>query len=212
MAIPSSLPALVLTSCNLFPHALLPLHIFEPRYQEMLKFALARDRMFCVITRRRGAGEDAGQPDSPDDLFDHATAGLIRACVKRDDGTSHLVLQGVRRIVLTSYTQEEPFRIAQVTPLDSVDGQSEEAASLGSDLVEIVSELTEAGTVDVTEHFFGHLCGICDPEVVADLVAYNFLRDPYARQSLLSMASVTERLRFLVTHLSRYLDGDGTGA
>ncbi len=205
MAIPATLPALVLTSCNLFPHALIPLHIFEERYRQMLAFALREDRMFCIVTRRPNAGEDAGLPDTANDLFLHSTAGLIRACVKRDDGTSHLVLQGVGRVVVNAYAQEHPFRIAEVTPLDSVDGESKEAAALGSSLVDLVSKLTDAGTLDVTDHFFGHLCEVCDPEVIGDLVAYNFIRDAYARQRLLGMPSVTGRLSFLVEHLSRYL-------
>lgn len=205
MAIPATLPALVLTSCNLFPHALIPLHIFEERYREMLAFALREDRMFCIVTRRPNSGEDAGQPDTANDLFLHSTAGLIRACIKRDDGTSHLVLQGVGRVIVNAYAQAHPFRIAEVTRLDSVDGRSEEATALSTRLVKIVSNLTDAGTLDVTDHFFSHLCGVCDPEVVGDLVAYNFIRDAYARQRLLGMPSVTERLEFLVEHLSRYL-------
>ena len=61
----------------LFPRALLPLHIFEERYRAMLNHALKQHRMFSVALVR----PDRGDWKSPDDFFDVAGVGLIRACV-----------------------------------------------------------------------------------------------------------------------------------
>src|SRR4030095_4303698 len=48
VTLPKQVPVMPLPGALLFPHALLPLQIFEPRYREMLKHALAHHRMFCV--------------------------------------------------------------------------------------------------------------------------------------------------------------------
>ena len=48
ITLPDQVPVMPLPGALLFPHALLPLHIFEPRYQEMLEHALSEHRMFCV--------------------------------------------------------------------------------------------------------------------------------------------------------------------
>src|SRR6476469_3803036 len=48
--LPEQVPVMPLPGAVLFPHALLPLYIFEARYQEMLKHALARHRMFAIAT------------------------------------------------------------------------------------------------------------------------------------------------------------------
>ena len=56
-----------------------PLHIFEPRYREMLKHALAHHRMFCVALLKPHCVEW----NSTADFFQIATVGLIRACVER---------------------------------------------------------------------------------------------------------------------------------
>ena len=48
ITLPGEVPVMPLPSAVLFPHALLPLHIFEPRYQQMLEHALQHHRMFCV--------------------------------------------------------------------------------------------------------------------------------------------------------------------
>ncbi len=94
----------------LFPHALLPLYIFEARYRKMLEHALRKHRMFCVTLVKPIC------PDwhAPEDFFHLATAGLIRACVGGSDGTSNLVLQGLQRVRFTSFEREEPFPIASI--------------------------------------------------------------------------------------------------
>ena len=53
---------------------------------------------------------------APEDFFHLATAGLIRACIESSDGTSNLVLQGLQRVRLTSFEQENPFPIASIEP------------------------------------------------------------------------------------------------
>src|SRR5947209_8632971 len=78
----------------LFPHALLPLYIFEPRYREMLQRALDEHRMFSVTLVKPSCPEW----QEPEDFFHLAAVGLIRACVERSDGTSNLILQGLERV------------------------------------------------------------------------------------------------------------------
>src|SRR6266508_2093579 len=86
-------PVMPLTDALLFPHELLPLHIFEPRYRAMLRHALAHHRMFCVALLK----PDCVEWNSTADFFQIATVGLIRACVERTDGPSNLILQGLER-------------------------------------------------------------------------------------------------------------------
>ena len=89
--LPDALPVMVLGGCNLLPHGLLPLYIFEPRYRQMLEDTLAGDRLFAI-----GTVNPAGEPPSEEpEVFDHSCAGLIRACVGEEDGCSHLILQGL---------------------------------------------------------------------------------------------------------------------
>src|SRR6266536_3742468 len=101
--LPNKLPVMPVPGAVLFPHALLPLYIFEPRYRKMLGHALQQHRVFCVTLIKPSC------PDwhSPEDFFHFATAGLIRACVERSDGTSNLILQGLQHVCFTSFEQEK---------------------------------------------------------------------------------------------------------
>jgi Lon protease-like protein len=87
--LPDEIPVMPLPGAVLFPHALLPLYIFEPRYREMLDRALQNHRMFCVTLVKPSCTDWF----AAEDFFHVASVGLIRACVGRGDGTSNLILQ-----------------------------------------------------------------------------------------------------------------------
>jgi len=91
---------MTLPSATLFPQALLPLYIFEPRYRRMLADALKSNRMFSVAMQHPGHSRE-----TPCAV---AGLGLIRVAVDHDDGTSHLILQGLARIELGETGQQKP--------------------------------------------------------------------------------------------------------
>src|SRR6202047_723213 len=139
--LPDEVPVMPLPGAVLFPNALLPLYIFEPRYREMLEQALKHDRMFSVALIKPSCPEW----HAPEDFFHLATVGLIRACVGRGDGTSNLILQGLRRVRFTGFEQSVPFPIAQIEPLESESTTSVETDALGAKVIELYSKLKGAG-------------------------------------------------------------------
>ncbi len=195
--LPSEVPVMVLPGTLLFPHALLPLYIFEPRYRLMLAHALTGPRMFCVAMIRPGVSDVR----SADDYFPVAGVGLVRACVGKEDGTSNLILQGLARVRLTGYAQTKPFRLAGIEKLETQDDGSVEAEALGTKVLELCQRFKEAGTQlpGQLDTFLSHLT---DLGMLADLVAHTFVADPFARQELLEETDVAARLRLLIRCLS----------
>ncbi len=181
---------MVLPRCSLLPHGLLPLFIFEPRYRQMLSHALNHDRIFCVGMKHELEEED----DSDGGIHGHSTAALVRACVHHDDGTSHLILQGVQRVRFTGWSQRQPFRIAHIEPVATVISAPDEVPELRADLLNRMANVIsgpDAGVLKAKMH------GIEDTEILADFVAGNFLQDPHHRQHTLTLCDLNERLRFL---------------
>ena len=191
--LPAQLPVMVLPGATLFPHALLPLYIFEPRYRAMLAHCLDGSRMFCVALVKPGVSEAR----RADDFFHTAGCGLVRACVGKEDGTSNLILQGLARVRFTGFAQEKPFRIAEIEPIKSEDGGSIEAEALGAKVLEICQQFKERGMQPPgpMDTFLAHLT---DLDRLADLVAHAFVGDAFARQHLLQEPSITSRLRLLI--------------
>src|SRR5438046_1682487 len=196
LTLPKQLPVMPLPGAVLFPHALLPLYIFEPRYRQMLQHALRHHRMFCVTLVKPSC------PDwhAPEDFFHFATVGLIRACVGRGDGTSNLVLQGLHRVRFTSFEQETPFPVAKIDIVESSDDATVETEALGEKVLELYQKLKRVGR-QLPPKVDRYLTQLGDLEMLADLVASTFVEDPLRRQRLLEESSLNQRLRLLITYL-----------
>jgi Lon protease-like protein len=196
MELPSYVPVMPLPSAVLFPHALLPLYIFEPRYQEMLEHALNHHRMFCVTLVKPSC------PDwhAPEDFFHFATVGLIRACVGRGDGTSNLILQGLRRVRFTEFEKEVPFPVAKIDIVESRDETTVETEALAEKVLELYRKLKRDGR-KLPARVDRYLSQLNDVEMLADLVASTFVSDPLRRQRVLEESSINQRLRLVITYL-----------
>lgn len=197
--IPDRAPVMVLGGATLFPHGYMPLFIFEPRYREMLNYALERERMFCIGHAIPGAAEDGPEP-----VHRMTTVGMVRACVTHDDGTSHLMLSGLQRVEILGWEQSAPFRVATIVPQPSRIDDLTEVGNLALEVVDLCSRLCGEGK-PMTDQLREHLRGIQDPAAISDVVAQSFLNDPEERQRVLEMLRVEDRLRFLSSHLSQLL-------
>jgi Lon protease-like protein len=195
-SLPGRVPVMPLPGALLFPHALLPLYIFEERYCEMLEHALNHHRMFSVALIK----PDRIEWESPSDFFHIAGIGLIRACVGRGDGTSNLILQGLERVRFTSFEQEAPFPVATIEPLKSETSSSVETEALAAKVLELYSKLRTKGR-ELPEKVDRYLSDLNDMEMLADLMASTFVNDPLRRQHVLEELVLNQRLRLLIQYL-----------
>jgi Lon protease-like protein len=102
MARPSILPVFPLPDTVLFPHTLLPLHIFEPRYRAMVR-DVSEGHGLIVISRMLGEGfESLG------------TVGRVRELVPLEDGRFNLMLQGLERVSMVEVPCDTPYRQVRV--------------------------------------------------------------------------------------------------
>ena len=77
----------------LFPHALLPLHVFEPRYRLMMRHVLDGDHEFGVVLIERGSEVGGG-----DARFDVATVARVVQAAELPDGRFALATVGMRQV------------------------------------------------------------------------------------------------------------------
>ncbi len=184
---------MALPNAVLFPHSLLPLHIFELRYRRMLEFSLHGERMFSVALLRPGKGE----ANEIGDLYPIAGMGLIRACVGNENGTSNLILQGLARVRLLSWIQQEPFPVARIELVETSPGNSVEAYALSAKVKELCQHLQSVGAA-LPSNLKDHLRRLDEPEIVGDVIAAAFVGEPAERQRLLQIGDICQRLRALI--------------
>ena len=95
----------------------------------MLAHCLAGHRMFCVALMKPG---ENGSNSSEDHFFHVAGCGLVRACVGREDGTSNLILQGLRRVRFHRFRiAKRRFGSPRVEEIASQAGNPVETDALG---------------------------------------------------------------------------------
>jgi len=188
------MPVMALSGVTLFPHALLPLYIFEPRYRRMLDSVLAGDRIFAVGMVRPDTGEES--------IFPVAGAGLVRACVGQPDGTSQLILQGLGRVRFESFPQSEPYLVGRACAVETIDDNSEASLRHTAELRGICSGLVSRG-IELPETFTKAAAEMQDGAMLGDLFAQHLVRDPLAAQEILSEPNLPTRLGRIVATLRR---------
>jgi Lon protease-like protein len=101
----------------LFPHAILPLHVFEPRYRLMTERCLADDATFGVVLIERGSEVGGG-----DTRFEVGTLARIVQAGRFDDGRYALVAVGEQRVRVATWLPDDPYPRAEVEALDDATG------------------------------------------------------------------------------------------
>ena len=109
--LPPALPIFPLPNVVLFPNVFLPLHVFEPRYREMVADALEGDRIIGMVLLRPGwEGDYEGRPP----VYPVGCAGLITHSERLDDGRYNIVLRGLEKFTITDEDRSRAYRIARV--------------------------------------------------------------------------------------------------
>src|SRR5690349_4258813 len=108
------LPLFPLPNVVLFPNVFLPLHIFEPRYREMVADALASDRMIGMVLLRPGWDREyEGRPP----IYPIGCSGVMTHVERLSDGRYNIVLRGLERFRIVEEDHERAYRRALVEPL-----------------------------------------------------------------------------------------------
>jgi Lon protease-like protein len=205
MELPDEVGIMTLPNAILFPQALLPLYVFEPRYRAMLKQSLESQRMFAVaLPHAHGSLAPS--------LVPHRVAGvgLIRACVDKPDGTSNLILQGVSRVRFTDFVQEKPYYVAKIEILSTEESDALEVEALSVKVLEMIGVMHDAGEIQA-EGIMKFLNEIKDYDALADIVTYSFIEDVARKQQILETLNLRQRLQKVIVALRHQSSGPKLG-
>ena len=112
--LPPTIPIFPLPNVVLFPNVFLPLHIFEPRYRQMVDDALSGDRIIGMVLLRSGWERDyEGRPA----VYQTGCAGVITHAERLADGRFNIVLRGMEKFSITGEESGKLYRLATVDAL-----------------------------------------------------------------------------------------------
>lgn len=198
--VPEMVPVMTLPNTVFFPQALLPLHIFEPRYRQMLRDVLCSDRVFAVARLAHARGE-AVEP-----MPAIVSLGIIRACQKAENDTSNLLLQGICRVEVKAVVREAPYRIIAVKPITTTAGTHHaELEILRLEVMRLLNLRRRLGT-PVPKGMTQFLESIDDIDTFADIAVFNLCDDSALKQQLLETLETRRRLQLFATALKAEIE------
>ncbi len=165
----------------LLPSTPLPLHIFEPRYKEMIAECLAQNRIFGVVRALDQGLAKVG-----------CTAEIITVVKEYPDGRLDLVAEGRNRFEIVAVNQDRTFLQGEVLMIEDEPGappqeDAARAAQLHSELLAIAGAKQDLSAAD--------------PALLSFYLAGSLPLDLDFKQKLLSLRSEADRLSILITYL-----------
>jgi len=198
--VPEMVPVMTLPNTVFFPQALLPLHIFEPRYRQMLRDVLCSNRVFAV------ARLAPGQTGAVEPMPRIASLGIIRACQKAENDTSNLLLQGICRVEVQAVVREAPYRIIAVKPIATTAGTHHaELEILRLEVMRLLNLRRRLGT-PVPKGMTQFLESIDDIDTFADIAVFNLCDDSALKQQLLETLETRRRLQLFAGALKAEIE------
>jgi Lon protease-like protein len=188
------LPLFPLPNVVLFPHAFLPLHIFEPRYRSMTKTALEGEG-FIGMTLLKPGYESKYHGSPP--VHDVVGVGRIVQHEKLADGRYNMILYGVSRARIVKVVSEEPYRTVEVALLEDQAEKGRRYERLRKLLLrfytEVLRKVLKDAPIQPPEDLpLGPLC-----DLVSSVLAF----EPTVKQELLENLNVGSRCDRLISLL-----------
>ncbi len=203
MMLPATIPIFPLPNVVLFPSVFLPLHIFEPRYRQMLADALSGDRIIGMVLLKN----ERDLVEEPPPVYDIGCAGLISHAEPLPDGRSNIILRGIERFRIVVEVGGRPYRRAQVASLPEADSDQirDQLHGLRGRLDPLLAgQFDNAGWRRMVPADMG------DGDLVNTLAQYLDL-EPVEKQALLEQNDIAGRSRALIDLIEMHAFAARTG-
>jgi ATP-dependent Lon protease len=201
------LPLFPLEDVVLFPHSMIPLHIFEARYRKMVRDVLGSNRLVAISLQLEKESLEEGNIPR---VANVASVGELVLAQELPDGRFNLVVRGRARIGIDEeLPSDEPYRLIaaheipddpaiEATDIDEAD------AALRALVTGLAESIPDGGEL------LKHVAAAQDtPAALANVVAASLIADAKARQRLLETTDVFQRLERLSNEVVALIDRVG---
>jgi hypothetical protein len=166
----------------------LPLHVFEPRYRQMVRDVAEAEKTVGMLLLRPGWERDyAGRPP----VFEVGCAGVLEQCEPLADGRFNILLRGVSRFRILEEHAGQPYRLASIEALADVTGDAAALEATRPQLMASIGRASDGPAVLVMQAELPH-------EAFVNALCQSLALTPVERQSLLDCDTVLERARRLI--------------
>lgn len=184
-----------------FPNAMQPLHIFEPRYCEMLEDAMADDRLIAMATLANGWEAASGGAPA---IAPHVCICRVISHSPTEDDRHNVLVVGLRRArIVEEEDTGRPFRVARVEVVNDIypTATSESRQQLKNQLLDSFRQLIP-NVAEVQKNLHELMASSMPLGPVTDIIAFTMQFEGHFKLALLSQADVDERAQLLIQILN----------
>ncbi len=200
--IPSELPVMPSRDLILFPKMVLPFMVTDPNLIKLVDDALNKDKIVAVVAMKRG--EEEGQKP-PNNLYRVGCAAQILKMAKVPDVGVKLLIQGIARIRIMGYVQEEPYLKAIVSPHYDEYQKDVELDALMTNVRGLFQKVVQLSPY-LPPDLGVMAMSVEEPGVLADMVASTLNIAKEEKQRILETFDLKERLKEIIRFLNREIE------
>ena len=125
------LPVLPLRDIVVFPHMIVPLFVGREKSVRALENVMNEDKQILLVTQKKAGDDDP----LPEDIFSVGTVGTVLQLLKLPDGTVKVLVEGIKRASIVSFSENEKYFEANIVELDEAEDDQQEHVALARSVV-----------------------------------------------------------------------------
>lgn len=187
------IPLLPLRGIVIYPSMVLHLDVGRDKSVKALEKCMLDNNQILLATQKDTSIDEP----TIDDIYHTGTIGQIKQMVKLPNGTNRILIEGLSRAEIISFSQEDPYFIANYEILEDERGDSVEEEALKRILINQFNEYTKISK-KLSRETYETVKDIDDPGRLADIIGSHLTLKIMQKQRLLEIVYVPERLDYLI--------------
>jgi ATP-dependent Lon protease len=207
-ATPIELPLLPLRDVVVFPHMVIPLFVGRPKSIKALEAAMEAERRIMLVAQKAAAKDDP----QVSDMFDVGCVSTILQMLKLPDGTVKVLVEGHQRASVNKIDEGESHFTANVTPIEVLADESDKGKTKASEVEAlrraVMQQFDQYVKLNkkIPPEILTSISSIDDAGRLADTIAAHLPLKLDAKQAVLSLSEVKDRLENLFEQIEREVD------
>jgi ATP-dependent Lon protease len=198
---PITLPLLPLRDVVVFPHMVIPLFVGRPKSIKALEAAMEAGRQIMLVAQK-AAGKDEPRAD---DMFEIGCVSSILQMLKLPDGTVKVLVEGIQRASTREISDNGEHFVAESVPVAPQTETSPEVEALRRAVTQQFDQYVKLNK-KIPPEILTSIAGIDDPGRLADTIAAHLPLKLEAKQSVLDLFDIAQRLEKLLELLEHEVD------
>ena len=193
MEVKISSPLLPLRDIVVFPSMVIPLFVGRDKSISALNEVMKNDKKIILVTQKNSEIDDPKKTD----IFMYGCEGNILQLLKLPDGTVKVLVEGVKRVKILDFKDNDKFIICEYTALNDIINKDEDLYPLAATAVRRLEKLTSINK-KISSETINNIKQLKDPSQIADNIASHISATISEKQQIFENADVKKRLNSII--------------